>query len=76
MTNATWVYNGSRIWDGKFMAQLSGWIVSLVGDPDAQINSLTVGHDNDRIWNVNTNAVPGINTPVQITIRFEETKGK
>lgn len=76
MTNATWVYNASRIWDGKFMAQLSGSIVSLVSDPDAQINSMTVGHDNDRIWNVNTNAVPGLNTPLQITIRFEETKGK
>ena len=76
MTNAIWVYNGSRIWDGKFMAQLGGSIVSLVSDPDAQVNSMTAGHDNDRIWNVNTNDLPGINTPVQITIKLDETKGK
>ena len=76
MTNSVWVYNGSRVWDGKFMAQLSGSIVSLVSDPDAQINSMAVGHDNDRIWNVNTNDLPAIDTPVRITIKFEESKGK
>ena len=76
MTNSVWVYNGSRVWDGKFMAQLSGSIVSLVSDPDAQINSMAVGHDNDRIWSVNTNDLPAVNTPVQITIKLEESKGK
>ena len=76
MTNSVWVYNGSRVWDGKFMAQMSGSIVSLVSDPDAQINSMAVGHDNDRIWNVNTNDLPAVNTPVQITIKIEESKGK
>jgi hypothetical protein len=69
MTNAVWVYNGSRIWSGKFMAQLSGSIVSLITDPDAQVNSMTLGHDNDRIWTVNTNGIPAVGTPVRITFR-------
>ena len=76
MTNAVWVYNGSRVWDGKFMAQLSGSIISLVSDPDSQVNSLALGHDNDRIWNVNTNGIPAVNTPVQVTFRLAETKEK
>ena len=76
MNNAAWIYNGSRIWGGRYMAQMGGSIVSLVSDPDAQINSMALGHDNDRIWNANTNVVPAVGTPVQITIKLEDSTGK
>lgn len=76
LTNGAWVYNGSRVWDGKFMAQAVGSIVSLVTDPDAQVNNMLPGHDNDRIWHVNTNAVPPVDTPVQITITLGQPAGK
>jgi hypothetical protein len=76
MTNAVWVNNGSRVLNGNFMAQLSGSIVSLISDPDAQINSMTQGHDNDSIWTVNTNLPLHVDTPVQITIKLPEPKSK
>jgi hypothetical protein len=55
---------------------MSGSIASLITDPDAQINSLTPGHDNDRIWMVNTNELPAAGTPVQITIKLVGPPGK
>jgi hypothetical protein len=74
MKDAIWVYTGSQMVSGNFMPQISGSIISLITDPGAQINSETKGHDNDRIWNVNTNLVPAVNTPVTITVRLNQTE--
>jgi hypothetical protein len=74
MRDAIWVYTGSRLVNGNYMGQITGSIISLITDPDAQINSETKGHDNDRIWNVNTNLVPVVNTPVTITVRLNQTE--
>jgi len=72
LTNSAWIYNGSRIADGQFFAQLSGSIVSLVTDPDALVNYAGPGHDDDKIWSVNTNSVPPLRTPVRVSITLRE----
>jgi hypothetical protein len=76
MDSGSWVYNGSLIIRGRFLAQNDGSIISLVTDPVALINNTGPGHDNDLIWAANTNNLPPPNVPVEVTITLEETKPK
>jgi hypothetical protein len=74
MGHGSWVYNGSLIIHGKFLAQTDGSIISLVTDPVALINNTGPGHDNDLIWFANTNNLPPTNVSVDVTITLKETK--
>jgi hypothetical protein len=69
-----WVYNGSRFSEGRFLAELSGSIVSLITDLDALINSTSAGHDDDTIWEVNASVVPPIGTRVDVTLKIPAAK--
>jgi len=71
MSRGNWVYNGSRIVEGTFLAQRDGSLVSIISDQDALINNPRPGRENDEIWQVNTNTVPPVGTAVQITIKLE-----
>lgn len=73
MPRADWIYNGSRVIDGTFLGQRDGSVASVITDPDALLNSMRPGRDKDDIWQVNTNTVPPVNTPVQITLQFKDT---
>jgi len=70
MTNEDWVYTGSRIAEGLFLAEIDGSIISLVTDAEALINNEGRGHDNDNIWLPNTNSLPPTNLPVTVTIKL------
>ena len=70
MVETNWVYNGSQIHDGTFIAQRDGLIVSIISDPLALINNPRPGRENDEIWQVNTNLVPPISTKVEFSIQF------
>lgn len=76
MRNGRWVYNGSRVLDGTFFAQATGSLVSLITDPDALVNHVGAGHENDQIWTPNASRLPPWNTPVQVTIRLEDPRPK
>jgi hypothetical protein len=71
MSRGPWVYNGSRLFEGTFIAQQDGSIVSLIEDPDALINNPRQGRENDEIWEVKTNGLPPVNAAVEVTIRLE-----
>lgn len=71
MSRGPWVYNGSRILEGTFIAQQDGSIVSLIADPDALINNPRPGRENDEIWQVRTNGLPPLNWPMEVTITLE-----
>lgn len=73
MPDGAWVYNGSAVWDGKFLAQREGSMVSLVTDPVALVNNSGAGRDNDRIWAPNTNSLPALNSPVRVTFRLKRS---
>jgi hypothetical protein len=76
-TNASpgsWTFNGSRVVRGVFIAQRDGQIVALIDDLDAMVNNPRPGHDNDQIWQINSNALPPLNTPVEVTFQLEEKK--
>ena len=71
MSPGPWIYNGSRMVEGAFIAQEIGSIVSLIEDPDALINNPRPGRDNDKIWDINPEGLPPLNSPVQVTIKLE-----
>jgi hypothetical protein len=70
MSTADWVYTGSRIAEGLFLAEIDGSIISLVTDAEALINNEARGHDNDNIWLPNTNSLPPTNVAVTVNIKL------
>jgi hypothetical protein len=68
MSRGPWVYSGSRVVQGTFLAERDGSIVAIIADPDALINSPRPGRDDDEIWSVNSALAPPVGTPVQVTI--------
>jgi len=78
-TNASrvpWTYNGSRVVNGIFVAQREGSIVAAIDDIDAMINNPRPGSDNDQIWEINSNTVPPLNTPVEVTFQLLTSTNK
>ena len=76
MRAGDWVYTGSRVAEGLFLAEIDGSVVSLVTDAEALINNEGAGHDNDTIWLANTNNLPPSNAPVTVSIKLNPPKGK
>ncbi|HXR07577.1 MAG TPA: YdjY domain-containing protein [Candidatus Acidoferrum sp.] len=76
MRAGDWVYTGSRVVEGLFLAEIDGSIVSLVTDAECLINNEGSGHDNDTIWLANTNSLPPTNTPVTVSIKLKSPTGK
>lgn len=71
MSKNGWIYNGSKVIDGTFIAQRDGSIVSIISDSLALANSLQSDRDNDEIWFVNTNTIPPLNEMVKVTFKLE-----
>lgn len=70
MSRGTWLYNGSRVIDGNFLAQRDESIVAIIEDSDALINNPRKGREDDQIWSVNEKEVPPKLAPVQITLEL------
>lgn len=70
MTRGPWVYCGSMLSNGVFLAQEEKSIVALVIDPAALIISARPGDDNNLIWSVRSDKIPKAETPVEITIQL------
>jgi hypothetical protein len=78
-TNASrgpWTYNGSRVVNGIFLAQREGSIIALIDDIDALVNNPRPGSDNDQIWQINSNGLPPLNMPVEVTFKLETQTNK
>ncbi len=71
MSRGPFVYNGSQIIDGIFLAQQELSFVALVTDPAALMNNPRPDHDSDEAWLINAKKVPPEKTPVEITIKLE-----
>jgi hypothetical protein len=69
----SWVYNGSCVMDGRFLAQSEGSIVSLITDPVALVNNTGPGHDNDQIWAAATNNLPPVDVPIEVRIKLSNS---
>jgi len=64
-----WVYTGSFIVDGVFMAQVEKSIVAVYHDPAALIDHQLESGASDEVWMVNSTAVLEIGTNVKIIIQ-------
>lgn len=74
LTKGVWIYNGSRIENGAFMAEREGSIVSLITDPFALVNNPRPGRDNDDLCEVNSKTVPPLDTAVQVRFTLQTAK--
>lgn len=63
------VYTGSFIKDGRFMAQSEGSIIALYHDPSALVDNASRDGESDKIWYVNEKNLPPPGTPVTLTIK-------
>lgn len=64
-----WVYTGSVVRDGRFLAQMEGSLIALYHDPVALIDTTVGGGESDKIWFVNEETAPPTGTAVTITIQ-------
>jgi hypothetical protein len=72
MSRGPWVYNGSRVVEGTFLAGRDGSIVAIIADPDALVNNPRPGRDDDEIWTVNRAEVAPVGTRVQVTFELAD----
>jgi len=70
MAKGPWIYNGSRLREDGFAAQIDGSIVSLITDADALLNNPRPGREDDDNWLVRTKHLPPLNSTVEVTIRL------
>ena len=68
MTRGEFTFTGSRVWQGKFIAQTEGSIIALVTDPDAVFNNPRPNRDADDTWVVRKQDVPPPDTVVTVII--------
>jgi len=66
LTKGPWIYNGSRVENGAFLAEQEGSIVSLITDGTALVNNPRAGRENDELCEVNSKTVPPLDTPVEV----------
>jgi hypothetical protein len=64
-----WVYTGSVVKDGRFIAQMEGSIITIYHDPAALVDNASQGGESDKIWFVREGATPPVGTPVTVTIK-------
>ena len=76
MTEGPWTYNGSEMYEGKFLAQVDGSIGALVRDSAALLNNPRPGNDDDQIWEPCAKVAPKVGTAVDVTIELEDDPAK
>ncbi len=69
VSSIDWIFTGSAVVEGRFLAQSEGSVASIFRDPTSMIDNATPGGESDEIWYVNEGTVPAPGTPVTITIK-------
>lgn len=68
MARGPFTFTGSRVWEGKFLAQSEGSIIALITDPDAVFNNPRPHRDADDTWVVRAGEVPPVGTVMEVSI--------
>ncbi len=68
MLDEPWIYSGSYIYEGIFMADADGLLVAIYLTRGALLNTMTEGSDNDERWLAHAEATPEIGTPVTLVL--------
>lgn len=69
MDHTFWIFSGSRIVNGTFMADVEGSIITTFHDPYTILDNPLPGGGNDELYVVNQNLVPPKGTPVEVFIK-------
>ena len=64
-----WVFTGSTVANGHFLAQMDGSIIAIYHDPVALIDNASEGGGMHNSWFVKEGSVPPVGTPVTLTIK-------
>ena len=67
--NDPFVFNGSRMFEGSFLAQRDGSIVSLITDNAAQFNNARQGRADDELWRPQPKGLPALDSNGTVVIR-------
>ena len=73
MSRGPWIYNGSFVENGVFLADQELSIVAVITDPTALVNNPRKGYDNEDIWQAREEVVPPLDTAVEINITLAES---
>ena len=71
----SFVFTGSRIIEGTFLAEAGGSILAVYGDEDSIINSSDHDSSNDDVWYGNKAKMPPLECPVTIRFHLPRAKG-
>lgn len=63
-----WIYTGSLVSEGRFIAEVDGSILAVYLDPNAMINNPREGNFNDDIW-IPAEMLPEPGTPVTVVLK-------
>jgi len=63
------IFNGSRMFNGSFLAQRDGSIVSLITDNSAQFNNPRAGRGDDDMWRPQRKGLPPLDSNGTLVIR-------
>ena len=64
------IFNGSRVFEGQFLAQRDGSIISLITDNAAQFNNPRLGRDDDELWRPQPKGLPAVDSKATVVIRL------
>ena len=64
-----WIFTGSLVDRGDFMAEIEGSIIAIYLDANAMFNMTRPGADNDDRWGANKKLIPEIGTKGALLIR-------
>ena len=64
-----WIYTGSMVMNGYFMAQMEGSIIAVYHDPVTLIDNASEGGESDEVWFVKEGVTPSPGTSVRMTIK-------
>lgn len=68
MAKADWVFTGSQIMNGQYMAEQEGSIIASFHDPIALIDHRSNTGADDTLYYANKKVLPAVGTPVEVTI--------
>jgi len=63
-----WIYTGSLIYEGTFIAEEEGTLIAVYIDNGSLINSFRPGTDDDERWVTNEKVAPKIGTPITVIL--------
>jgi hypothetical protein len=69
MEGEPWMYTGSRIYEGEYVAELEGDIIAVYLTPNAMLNSWVPGNNNDELW-IPAEGIPPVSTPVEVILKL------